>query len=788
MPCPKAAERTPWLRYPLHTAMARTILPPIVTREFQRARLALARAGRRTQVAKLDAIQVQAALREEITAAHLTHHGESRLENAEKLDLGEGYRVVTQFIEHEGNNVRVFWFAGSHDECDAWLERHRGYRYVYDPRDQRIELVPVEVAFREGARLLNPELAPAMLEQPLLRHLSTVDWEMLGVSAVMREELLKLTHVDYASAGVLNTLERLPAALQNVLFDVMVAANEEDLDAIRARLDLFRGARQRATDAQVVEAIGLPVNAEKFLTFSDPEDLQELLAREAWEAWMLFIHPAQREIVDAAFAGPARMRGVSGSGKTSVVLHRARHLARTHGLPVLVVTYTSSLAKLLQHLSDTLCGVERNLITISTAQWLADEVLRRLDPDLLHSLRSELPDQQLRSIRSDALRAAGAVKALVRHRWSHREAEHELDDMLSLVREQYLVGERERFLSDVRVAGSLPADVKAAVVSAAASLEAELARRKTSDGEGLVLHALDAALNNRGKEVDFNRPATIRSPFARCVLVDEAQDLSANELRLLMALTDHRAQDGFFVASDAAQRIFRRNTSLAALGIDIRGRAYVLRKNYRNTRQILHAARLLLEGYDIAELDDDDVKTRIDVDLPAREGGQPEIIRFDTVEEEVRWVASEIERVRREDAGVLGSGVAVLSASKRHREAVDERLRSRGIQTAAIRQDVVASSLPVKISTIESAKGHEFSVVFLVGMNEGVIPSGGETTPELLRDARRFYVALTRARDRVVLTWNRQGSAKASPFLTRMMSGCTQHRLEAGRLTDDARS
>ena len=765
--------------------MPRTILPPIVTREFQRARFALARAGRRTQVAKLDAIQVQAALREEITAVQLTHHGESRLEKAEKLDLGEGYRVITQFIEHEGHTVRVFWFAGSHDECDAWLERRRGHKYVYDPRDQRIELVPVEVAFREGARLVNPELAPAVLEQPLLRHLSTSDWEMLGVSALMREELLKLTHIDFASAAVLITLERLPAALQNVLFDVMVAADDENVDAIRARLDLFRGARLRATDAQVVEAIGLPVNAEKFLTFSDPEDLQELLAREAWEAWMLFIHPAQREVVDATFAGPARMRGVSGSGKTSVVLHRARQLARTYGLPVLVVTYTSSLAKLLRHLTETLCGVERNLIAISTAQWLAEEVLRRLDPGDFHSLRSELSDQQLRSIRVESLRAAGAVKALVHHGWSRREAEHELDDTLSLVREQYLVGERDRFPADADVAASLPTDVKAAVVSAAALLDAELERRKTSDDEGLVIRALDAALTNRGKEVNFDRPASIRRPFARCVLVDEAQDLSANEIRLLMALTDHRATDGLFVASDAAQRIFRRNTSLSALGIDVRGRAYVLRKNYRNTLQILHAARLLLEGYDIAELDDDDPKTRIDVDLPTREGGRPEIVRFDTVEDEVRWVASEIERVRREDAGVLGSGIAVLSASKRHRDAVGERLRAREIPTTALREDVVASSLPVKISTIESAKGHEFSVVFLVGMNEGVIPGGDATASDLLRDARRLYVALTRARDRVVLTWNRQGGGQASPFLTQMMSGCTQHRLEAGRVTDD---
>lgn len=285
--------------------------------------------------------------------------------------------------------------------------------------------------------------------------------------------------------------------------------------------------------------------------------------------------------------------------------------------------------------------------------------------------------------------------------------------------------------------------------------------------------------------MNFVTPETIEPPFARCVLVDEAQDLSANEVRLLMALTDHKAADGFFLAADAAQRIFRRNTSLASLGLDVRGRAYVLRKNYRNTRQILHTARLLLEPYDIVELDDDDNRSRIDVDLPGREGARPEIIRFDSAAEEAQWVVAEIERIRREDAAVLGSGIAVLSANKRHREELEEKLRAKRIPTATLRQDVVASSNHVKVSTIESAEGHEFSAVFLVGMNDGVIPWERADEAEVARDARRLYVALTRARDRVVLTWNREHGARSSRFLTRMMAGCTQQRLVAGRLVGD---
>lgn len=458
--------------------MPADFLPPIVTREFIRATTALQRAGCRDQVNKINAIQLQAARREPITAAQLTNHGESRLEKVEKFDLGHGYRAITQFIEHEGETVRVFWFAGSHDECNSWLERHRDHRYVYDPRDKRIELAPVDVNLRESARLINPELPPALLDEPLLRHLTPDDWEALGVSDVMKGALNKLTHADYANAVVLDVLQRLPSTLADVLFDVMSAANDENLDAVRARLDLFHGKRERATDAQVIGAIGLPVNAEKFLTFADPEQLDDLLAREAWEAWMLFVHPAQAEVIEATFDGPGRLRGVSGSGKSSIVLHRARRVARRYALPVLVITYTSSLAKLLRHLLDTLCGVEGNLITVSTTVGLAEDVLQMLDPEAIKRFRNQPSEQQLRTIRLNALRAAGAVDHLVDKGWSPWAAELDLDDALSLVRERYMTCDRSNYVSDTRPDDRIPSEVKPAIVTAASTVEAELANRE----------------------------------------------------------------------------------------------------------------------------------------------------------------------------------------------------------------------------------------------------------------------------------------------------------------------
>jgi hypothetical protein len=52
--------------------------------------------------------------------------------------------------------------------------------------------------------------------------------------------------------------------------------------------------------------------------------------------------------------------------------------------------------------------------------------------------------------------------------------------------------------------------------------------------------------------------------------------------------------DGLFFAGDLGQRIFQQPFSWKALGLDVRGRSFTLRINYRTSHQIrLHADRLL---------------------------------------------------------------------------------------------------------------------------------------------------------------------------------------------------
>ena len=68
-----------------------------------------------------------------------------------------------------------------------------------------------------------------------------------------------------------------------------------------------------------------------------------------WEKWTVFLHPAQRRIVENAYSGPARVSGSAGTGKTIVALHRAVQLARTHSdARVLLATFSDALANALR--------------------------------------------------------------------------------------------------------------------------------------------------------------------------------------------------------------------------------------------------------------------------------------------------------------------------------------------------------------------------------------------------------------------------------------------------------
>ncbi|MDO5662806.1 MAG: ATP-dependent DNA helicase UvrD2 [Brachybacterium sp.] len=78
----------------------------------------------------------------------------------------------------------------------------------------------------------------------------------------------------------------------------------------------------------------------------------------------------------------------------------------------------------------------------------------------------------------------------------------------------------------------------------------------------------------------------------------------------------------------------------------------------------------------------------------------------------------------------------------------------------------------VTLASIHAAKGLEWPVVFVIGASDGLLPiSMAQTKPEVEEERRLFYVALTRAKDLLTVSWSAartpgaRGSRKPSRFL-----------------------
>ncbi|RPJ73033.1 MAG: ATP-dependent helicase, partial [Desulfobacteraceae bacterium] len=96
----------------------------------------------------------------------------------------------------------------------------------------------------------------------------------------------------------------------------------------------------------------------------------------------------------------------------------------------------------------------------------------------------------------------------------------------------------------------------------------------------------------------------------------------------------------------------------------------------------------------------------------------------------------------------------------------------------------------VALMTMHASKGLEFPLVFIAGCEEGLIPfrRREETPAEGEEERRLFYVAMTRAKERLFLTWSRRrkifGKAeerRPSPYISDIEQRLIKEESERGR-------
>jgi superfamily I DNA/RNA helicase len=760
------------------------------TKKYSQCLRDLGRKGKKGRDAqqKARSAQTEAEMDGDIRSLSRTKHGESRLKNVEKFDLGDGYRLVTQLVSLS-DAYRAFLFVGTHDDAEDWLNKHRNYVWSKSASDGTLDFIPVTETLIHAvvSPSLNESVPESMLDLPLLRDVSEGEWLQLNMAASVRDYLTRVTASAWQQDpnGIVAHIERLADADTAVCaIDLLELAHDGKWQELHSRLAYEAKQAVVVEDHSLAQAMQDTANSETFITWDDPDAVPTGMS---WEDWMLFLRPQQKELVIKELTGPARIRGVSGSGKTCVMVHRARYLAKKYRQSVRLITLTVSTKRLLDVLLDSLCGTERDLISTSTMFSFVTDVLNALSPQDLKNI--DIVNRNQFDSLAEAVTAAQHSAYFPHSAFAKMESNalaEFIEEELFYLRTRFLPEEYEAYLDKPRHGrkGQLNIESRKVILDAVRRWDSTFVDRRSLDHEGVAQKALSAL----GKQLLVGR-ATTRQKQAcrfRCVLVDEVQDLSEIELRILAKISDLEGKrvvdhkDGLFLVGDGAQSIYRKSFSLKKCGINIAGRSWVLKKNYRNTRQILQAAYGLIERYEFADADEEAMAPPTSPDFSSRHGEMPVIVKCRTPAEEAYFVATTIAALR-EQATLAdeASGfeipsqlpICVIGFNDFDRNRIRDALEAAGIRTAVLRDNVHWDDNAVKISTAESAKGHEFHAIFIVGASSGVIPRRNLDEDGQKREASRLYVAMTRARDTLYITY----TAAASPFLTAISQHCQEY-------------
>jgi superfamily I DNA/RNA helicase len=294
------------------------------------------------------------------------------------------------------------------------------------------------------------------------------------------------------------------------------------------------------------------------------------------------LNSLQREVVERSYPGPAWVSGGPGTGKTTVALHRARHLAArlpaAGGCAVLLATFSKQLAADLRDRLLELAGpgvAERvDVVNIDALAW---RVARAAEPGVpRHWLGESQAMDMWRSLLADTAGAtpeAGAGQAgAAQAGWDPQF----LQDEWTRVVLGYAVTSRLEYFR-VRRAGRARRLNRSERASLWELFE-EYSRRLAAANLWTFRQ-----VTARAARLEMERAACEGARYMH-VVVDEAQELSPTQWMLLRALAAPGPDDLFLVA-DPGRRVYGIPVSLASLGIDIAGRSTRLTVSYRPAPQ-----------------------------------------------------------------------------------------------------------------------------------------------------------------------------------------------------------
>ncbi|HIH2622724.1 TPA: UvrD-helicase domain-containing protein [Burkholderia cenocepacia] len=638
-----------------------------------------------------------------------------------------------RLIVHRTASSFLLCYVAHHDQAYRWAERRKLEVHPTTGAAQWVEIRErVEDIVVPSAQKVPLPSAFLPTKPALFAHCSDDDLSAYGVPD---EWLADVRAAD--EDALLSLADHLPAEAVEALLELATGGSPAFAMAAPADADPFAH-----PDAQ-----------RRFRVMRDVEELERAL-ESPWDKWTIFLHPAQQQLVERDYSGPARIAGSAGTGKTIVALHRAVFLTRSHpDSRVLLTTFSDTLAYALH---DKL----RRLI--SNQPRLAE----RLEVQSLNSIGRRLYHAQCGQVQ---VASREELRALMQTSWAEcapslGSLKFNLSFLLNEWEEMVDAWQLENWEAyrDIKRLGRkirLSEAQRFALWQVFEVLHAKLASQQLTTWARLFTQLAQAQLQ---------RSAVGQAPVFDHVVVDEAQDISVPQLRFLTALAG-ATPNGLFFAGDLGQRIFQPPFSWKSLGVDVRGRSRTLHVNYRTSHQIRVQADRLLEP-EVSDVDGNKEDRRGTVSV--FNGPNPTIGLFGDEEQEIHAVADWLRARIAEGTPARDIGLFVRSDAEIERAQAAANHAALGY---AVLDDRLAAitAMPgvapdlLNIGTMHLAKGLEFRVVAIMACDDEILPlqeriesvaDKADLEETYNTERNLLYVACTRARDQLLITGIKPGS------------------------------
>jgi len=436
----------------------------------------------------------------------------------------------------------------------------------------------------------------------------------------------------------------------------------------------------------------------------------------------------QREVLYLPANGHIVVLGTAGSGKTTLAILRAAFLAdpsTSHSGKTLLVTFNRALVIYLQHLRPS----KFHNVKVENYHTFARGYLRSRgkmgDNCILNyqDQRERLISQAVNNVKGDYQPHSFFNRPL-------RAYSEEIRWILS-----HGIVTLEEYKETVRIGMTRSRIERKFRKYMFKILEEYLSLRKKAgkiyDWDDLALHA----------NKEFNEDDSPR--FYRHIVIDEGQDFSPEMLRSLSAAIPQDGSLTFF--GDVAQQIYGQRMTWRSAGLNIK-KPWEFKENYRNTKEI---ARL---GLAISQMPYfKTIADMVEPTAPRAAGNLPTLVRCESVEREYALIAALA------NANASNQIVAILFKSRKQEGLIKNKLPHNAVR---LHRDMKfwLTDPGIRYGTYHSAKGLEFDMVILPFLSQDNLPAPEDIdalgrNDALMHDGKLLYVAITRAKTRLVLTY-----------------------------------